>query len=263
MRVLIIEDEKPAARRLANLLRQYDDSIEVLASLDTVKRAVQWFSKHDAPDLTFMDIQLADGLSFAIFEQTTVASPIIFTTAYDQYAIQAFRVNSVDYLLKPISPDALALAIDKFRQFHTIPDPSVSGSVATAMTQIQQAISTLTQQYKTRFVIKVGEHIKTIPAADILYFVSQEKATYAQTQPEPRSPGRRFIVDYSLEQVEALVDPNVFFRISRRYIVSLAAIEDIITYSSSRLRLILRESDDTDVLVSRERVSDFRQWLDQ
>ena len=251
MQVLIIEDENPAAKHLTALLRQYDTTIEVLDRIDTVKKAVRWFEDHEAPDLTFMDIQLADGLSFAIFEQTTITSPIIFTTAYDQYAVQAFKVNSVDYLLKPIGTEELAQAIDKFRQFH-------QPSLPSAAVHIQQAISMLTKQYKNRFVVKIGEHIKAILTTEILYFVSQEKATYLQTK-----LGRRFIIDYSLEQVEAVVDPHQFFRISRQYLVSFEAITDIITYSGSRLKLVLEHSDDTSVLVSRDRVANFRQWLDR
>lgn len=259
MQVLIIEDEKPAAKRLTSLLRQYDDAIIVLDQLDTVKKAIRWFTEHEAPDLAFMDIQLADGLSFAIFDQITVTSPIIFTTAYDQYAVQAFKVNSVDYLLKPIGPEELAQAINKFKQLHMLKaTPSSSASSTDAMAHIQQAITMLTKQYKARFVVKVGEHIKAIPTTEVLYFVSQEKATFMQTQ-----GGRRFIIDYSLEQVEAMVDPDRFFRISRQYIVCFEAVADIITYSSSRLKLILQHSDDTSVLVSRERVADFRQWLDR
>ena len=203
-----------------------------------------------------MDIRLADRLSFAIFEQTTVNSPIIFTTAYDQYAVQAFKVNSVDYLLKPIGAEELSQAMKKFHQHYR----SVAGSApaATHLTQIQQAIHMLTKQYKNRFVVKVGEHIKAIPTTDVLYFISQQKATFLQTQ-----LGRRFVIDHSLDQVEAIVDPDRFFRISRQYIVSIEAIADIITYSSSRLKLILQHSDDPSVLVSRERVADFRRWLDR
>ncbi len=257
MKVLIVEDEKPAARRLTSLLHQYDSSLTVVDAIDTVQRAVQWFTAHPAPDLVFMDIQLADGLSFSIFEQTQVDAPIIFTTAYDQYAIQAFRVNSVDYLLKPIEPQALERAINKFKRTRPSEAPS-TGTSPNTMTQIQQAIGMLTKQYKARFVVKVGEHIQAIPIGEVLYFVSQEKATFMQTQ-----TGRRFIVDYPLDQIESMVDPASFFRISRRYVVGLAAIQDIITYSSSRLKLLLHHSDDNDVLVSRDRVSDFRQWLDQ
>ncbi len=262
MQVLIIEDEKPAARHLTTLLQKHDPTIAVLTQLDTVKKAVAWFGEHPAPDLVFLDIQLADGLSFSIFEQVAVTSPIIFTTAYDQYAVQAFRVNSVDYLLKPIGPDELGQALDKFWQYHqSAPaEPTVD---VTMMTQIQQAISTMSQPYKHRFVVKVGEHIRPISVAEVLYFMSQDKVTFMQTRTDQKTAGRRFIIDYSLDQVEGAVDPNRFFRISRQYVVSLEAVEDIITYSSSHLKLILKHSEDNQVLVSRERVASFRQWLDQ
>ena len=256
MNVLIIEDEKPAAQHLTTLLRRYNNSLIVLDQLDTVKKAVRWLTEQPAPDLIFMDIQLADGLSFTIFEQVTVPAPVIFTTAYDQYAIQAFKVNSVDYLLKPIGMDELSAAMQKFEKWHYSAAPATM--VTTTMSQIQQAIGMLTTQYKSRFVVKVGEHIKAIPVEDILYFLSQEKMTYAQTQ-----EGRRYIIDYSLDQVENLVDPQVFFRISRQWMVRFAAIEDVIAYSGSRLKLKLKHSSDNSVLVSRERVAAFRQWLDQ
>ena len=259
MNVLIIEDEKPAAQHLTTLLRRYNNSLVVLDQLDTVKKAVRWLTEQPAPDLIFMDIQLADGLSFTIFEQVTVPAPVIFTTAYDQYAIQAFKVNSVDYLLKPIGMDELSAAMQKFEKWHYSAAPAVATAmVTTTMSQIQQAIGMLTTQYKSRFVVKVGEHIKAIPVAEILYFLSQEKMTYAQTQ-----EGRRYIIDYSLDQVENLVDPQVFFRISRQWMVRFAAIEDVIAYSGSRLKLKLKHSSDNNVLVSRERVAAFRQWLDQ
>ncbi len=262
MQVLIIEDEKPAARHLTTLLQKHDPTIEVLTQLGTVKKAVAWFSENQPPDLVFLDIQLADGLSFSIFEQVSVTSPIIFTTAYDQYAVQAFRVNSVDYLLKPIGPDELAQALKKLRQYHrSAPaEPTVD---ATMMAQIQQAISTMGQAYKQRFVVKVGEHIRPIPVAQVLYFTSQDKVTLMQTGTGQNPSGRRFIIDYSLDQVEAAVDPGRFFRISRQYMVSLEAVEDIVVYSSSRLKLALKHCDDRQVLVSRERVASFRQWLNQ
>lgn len=267
MQVLIVEDEKPAARHLTALLQKHDPAIEVVAQLESVKKAVAWFSENRPPDLVFLDIQLADGLSFSIFEQVRVVSPIIFTTAYDQYAVQAFRVNSVDYLLKPIGPDELAQALDKFRQYHRSAPaesarqpPSVD---AIMMAQIQQAISTMSQPYKHRFVVKGGEHIRPIPVAQVLYFTSQDKVTFMQTHPDQKTSGRRFVIDYSLDQVAEAVDPNRFFRISRQYIVSLEAVEDIVAYSSSRLKLVLKHCDDNQVLVSRERVADFRQWLDQ
>ncbi|WPP48643.1 LytR/AlgR family response regulator transcription factor [Catalinimonas niigatensis] len=253
MKVLIIEDEKAAARRLSSLLLQLAPQIEIVAVLDTVKHAVHWFKENSSPDLTFMDIQLADGLSFDIFEQFKVNAPVIFTTAYEQYAIKAIKVNSVDYLLKPIDPEELKTALEKFeKRFYEEQKNQVD------LQQIQQTVKMLTQQYKSRFIVKVGEHIKAIQVENILYFCSREKMTYMYTK-----DGRHYIVDPALDQLEYSLDPNVFFRISRKYLISLQSIADIVSYSSSRLRLLLQQSNDKDVLVSRDRVAGFKAWLDQ
>lgn len=257
MDVLVIEDEKAAAKRLISLIQQISPKTTIVAQLDSVKRSVTWLQQNTSPDLIFMDIQLADGLSFEIFDHITVLAPIIFTTAYDQYAIKAFKVNSIDYLLKPIDADELTTAIDKYQSFHQ--NQSAAQTVTPDLSQLQQALQMIQgPEYKSRFVVKVGEHIRAIPIEEALYFFSQEKVTYLQS-----SRGKHYIIDYSLEQVEDMVDPSVYFRISRKYMVRFSAIEDIITYSSSRLKLKLKHSDDHDVLVSRDRVADFKQWLDR
>ena len=214
-------------------------------------------------DTDWKQAPVSGGGSMALRHKTSAQGILkLYGYAYDQYAVQAFRVNSVDYLLKPIGPDELGQALDKFWQYHqSAPaEPTVD---VTMMTQIQQAISTMSQPYKHRFVVKVGEHIRPISVAEVLYFMSQDKVTFMQTRTDQKTAGRRFIIDYSLDQVEGAVDPNRFFRISRQYVVSLEAVEDIITYSSSHLKLILKHSEDNQVLVSRERVASFRQWLDQ
>ncbi len=254
MKVLIVEDEAMAARRLNSLLEQLEPGIEVLAKLDSVKRVVKWLNENAAPDLIFFDIQLADGISFEVFEQTEVKSPVIFTTAFDEYAIQAFKVNSIDYLLKPIDPKELENALIKFRE-RTIP---AAPQPAFDMGMIQKAMEMMTRQYKERFVVKIGEHIHTIPTTNAAYFFSQEKATFLQTLEK-----NRFIIDYTLEQLEQLVDPDKFFRINRKYLVTLEAVKDIVTYSNSRLRLILKHSDDMDAIVSRDKVQAFKKWLDR
>lgn len=257
MKIVVIEDEKAAAKRLISLIQQEIPTAAIVAQIDSVKKSATWFQENASPDLVFMDIQLADGLSFEIFEHTKVSAPIIFTTAYDQYAIQAFKVNSIDYLLKPIDAEELSAAVEKYQSYHqahSTPKPEQPD-----LSQLQQALQMLQSPgYKTRFVVKVGEHIKAIPVEEVLYFFSQEKMTYLQTQ-----AGKHFIIDYPLDQLEEMVNPAAFFRISRKYIVRLSAIDDIITYSSSRLKLKLKHSDDSDVLVSRDRVTDFKQWLDQ
>ncbi len=254
MKVLIVEDEAMAARRLTSVLEQLEPGIEILAKLDSVKRVVKWLNENDAPELIFFDIQLADGISFEVFEQTEVKSPVIFTTAFDEYAIQAFKVNSIDYLLKPIDPKELENALAKFKE-RAVPSPS---QPAFDMGMIQKAMEMMTRQYKERFVVKIGEHIHTIPTADTAYFFSQEKATFLQTLEK-----NRFIIDYTLEQLEQMVDPDKFFRINRKYLISLDAVKDIVTYSNSRLRLILKHSDDMDAIVSRDKVQAFKKWLDR
>lgn len=251
MKVLILEDENMAAKRLTGLLEKLEPDMEVLEVLDSVKTGVKWLSANKA-DLLFFDIQLADGLSFEIFEQVEVKTPIIFTTAFDEYAIKAFKLNSVDYLLKPIDPKELENALNKFKANHTENSPAFN------LAMIEQAMNMMAKKYKERFVVKIGEHIHTIKVEDTAYFFSQDKATFLQSLDK-----NRFIIDYTLEQVEQLVDPNKFFRVNRKYLVSLEAIKDIVTYSNSRLRLILYQTDDMDVIVSREKVQDFKKWLDQ
>lgn len=253
MRVLIIEDEVQAAQRIAKLIQSIVPEAILLASLDSVKSSVQWLKTHPQPDLIVMDIQLADGISFHIFDQCTVSAPVIFTTAYDEFALKAFKVNSIDYILKPIDELEFRGAIDKYRQLR---EPSTSSDKM--MESIGLAMQMLTKRYKERFVIKVGEHLKSIETADILFFFSLEKTTFAQT-----SDGRKHILDFTMDQLEELMDPRHFFRINRKYIIRIKAIQDMISHVNSRLKLILKTSDDQDIIVARERVQEFKEWLDQ
>ena len=252
MRVLIIEDEPQAAARLTSLVQELQPSWSIVATLDSVKRSVVWL-KQNACDLILMDIQLADGLSFEVFDQVEVKTPVIFTTAYNEYALKAFKVNSIDYLLKPIDKDELVMALKKYS--------SLTGKLPVQdkmMESIGLAMQMLTKKYKERFVIKVGEHLKSIEVGEILFFFSLEKTTFAQT-----ADGRKHILDFTLDQLDGLLDPDRFFRINRKYMVSVHAIKDMITYTNSRLKLILKTSDDDDVIVARERVQDFKNWLDR
>jgi DNA-binding LytR/AlgR family response regulator len=252
MKVVVIEDERLAAERLIDLILQYDSGIEVLTTLDSVKQSVEWFDKNQHPDLAFFDIQLADGLSFEIFEKTIIDCPVIFTTAFNEYAIRAFKVNSVDYLLKPIDIEDLTKAVDKFKK-------NFSGKeVAHQQEVFDRVLHLLTNNYKQRFVIKVGEHIRSVATENILYFYSLEKATFLHTDDD-----HNYVIDYSLEQVETLVDPERFFRINRKYMITIDSIDDIITYSNSRLKIELKHSDDQDVIVAREKVKQFKKWLDR
>lgn len=252
MNVLIIEDEPLAAQRLETLIVDLLDNAHVVDKIDSVKKAVQWFKKNATPDLILMDIQLADGLSFLIFEQCEVKAPVIFTTAYDEYALKAFKVNSIDYILKPVDKTELANALKKLESL------KAQSTQEVFMQSISQAMSMFTKKYKERFVIKVGEHLKTIEVKNILYFYSQEKATFCHT-----TDGRNHIIDFTLEQLETLVDPADYFRMNRKYLVRNDGIQDIIAYTNSRLRLVLKNSQDSDVIVARERVLEFRQWLDR
>ena len=249
MKCLIIEDEKVAAERLSGLIKSYDQSIEIIEIIQSVKKAVDWLNNNQATDLIFMDIQLADGLSFEIFEQTVVKTPVIFTTAYDEYALKAFKVNSIDYLLKPIDQKELKNAIDKFKE---------NNSPKEIPAQVFDSIMySLTKKYKNKFVMNVGEHIKVFSTEDIQCFYSMEKYTFLQN-----NSGRDYAINYSLDQLEDLLDPAQFFRINRKFIVSFSAISDIISYSNSRLKVKLNSNESNDLLVSREKVQDFKKWLE-
>lgn len=253
MKVVIIEDEHLTAERIRTLLYKIDPGITVLAIIDSVKTAVQWFNSYEKPDLVFMDIQLADGLSFDIFEQVSVEYPIIFITAYQEYAIKAFRVNSVDYLLKPISEEDLRAALTKYQQYfnHELTIPEISNDLLSSIKQM------IRNPYKSRFLIKVGDRIKTVGIKDILYFFSLDKGTYLHT-----ADNRNYVIDFTLDGLADLLDPLQFYRINRRYITTHRAIADLITYSGSKLKVELQHSDDTQIYVSRERLSAFKSWLD-
>jgi DNA-binding LytR/AlgR family response regulator len=253
MKVLIIEDEPQAAQRLETLVKGIEPGVTILDKIDTVKRAVQWMKTNPSPDLIFMDIQLADGISFQIFEQCEIKSPVIFTTAYDAYALKAFKVNSIDYILKPVDKDELQSAFLKFRNL----TGNVSGTKV-VLENIEQAVQMLTKKFKTRFVIKVGEHLRTVEVSSILYFFSRDKATFCYT-----TDNRQLILDFTLEELEEMVDPSQFFRINRKFLVASQSIQDIISYTNSRLRLMVKGSSDNDIIVARERVQEFREWLDR
>ncbi len=252
-KILIIEDEKPAADWLMQLILKFDPRISVLAVIDSVRGAEEWLKQHPVPDLVFMDIQLADGLSFEIFEKSELTCPVIFTTAYEEYAVKAFKVNSVDYLLKPIAYNELEAAFLKFgNQFqHTLAVQPVTVELLNKVKEI------LLKQYKTRFVIKVGEHLKSIPVEDILFFYSLEKATYLST-----ADFKNYLVDYSLDHITEMVERTRFFRVNRKYLLSNKSIADIVVYSNSRLKVKLKKTDEESIIVSRDKVAPFKEWLD-
>lgn len=256
MRVLIIEDEPLAAERMEELIKAYDSTIIVAGRCDSVKESVRWLSSNLQPDLLFLDVQLGDGLSFEIFDQAEVDCPVIFTTAYDAYAIDAFRLNSISYLLKPIRQEELNAAIEKYKASPWFSE--VQESVMQQQVALDMVRQLFTRQYKKRFMVKTGQHLRSITTDDILCFSSLDKATWATL-----GGGKSVLLDYTLEQLEGLIDPERFFRVSRRYIVSFEAIDDIITYSGSKLKLKIKHCSDDDLFVSRDRMQEFKTWLNR
>ncbi|MEM6320168.1 MAG: LytTR family DNA-binding domain-containing protein [Bacteroidota bacterium] len=253
MKILIVEDEKPAAKRLTKMIQKIRPQYEIVEVLDSVESAVEWLETYRKPDLIFMDVQLADGVSFEIFVQTDVHSPIIFTTAYDEYALQAFKVNSVDYLLKPIDPEALEIALQKFDKYHQQNDQNVDNSA------IQQLLATLTKkEYKERFLVKIGQQLTYLKVAEIAYFYSEGGLIFASQE-----NGKRHNLDYTLDQLADVLNPDDFFRINRKIITNLKSIRKIHTYFNSRLKLELAPTTSLETIVSRDRVSDFKRWLDK
>jgi len=255
MNVVIIEDEDRTARQLERLLKKYDPSIHVLTQLPSVKDAVAWFSEHgngQPPqlDLAFMDIHLEDGLAFRIFEQLTLTVPVIFTTAYDEYVLKAFKVNSIDYLLKPVDYDELVAAMEKFK---TIRGQPVLPDLNALLQLIQKP---QTSSFKERFMVTIGTKIHSIEVADIAYFYSEEKATFLLTK-----AGQLLPLEYSLDQLSGLVNPGHFFRVNRQFIVSRTAIQTVHAYSAGKLKLDLLPASRHEVFVSMSRLSEFKDWL--
>jgi DNA-binding LytR/AlgR family response regulator len=252
MDILIIEDEQPAAKRLQKLILKQIPDARIVGILESVKSAVRWFNEHPFPTLIFLDIQLADNLSFEIFKQVEVDVPVIFTTAYDQYTLQAFKLNSIDYLLKPIDEDELAQALDKYQRIF---EPNSNIDIQT-IDRIMQSI--VRPQYKERFIVKAGQQMTYIAVKEIRYFYSSDGLAYAKME-----NNKRHIIDYTLDRLEPLVSPSHFFRINRKVICHVDAIRKINPYFNSRLALTLVPKPDFEVIVSRDRVSDFKKWLDQ
>lgn len=254
MTTIIIEDEKPAARLLQRKLEKLQINVTVL--LHSVEEAIEWFSNHPHPDLIFLDIQLSDGLSFAIFEAVEIKSAIIFTTAYDEYALRAFKLNSIDYLLKPIDEDDLEVAVNKYKS--RVPEKAPENpSLALDFEAIKRMLTNpFEKNYKKRFTLKIGQHLKVISVDEIECFYSENKGTYLHT-----FDNRDYLLETTLEVLEQELDPAAFYRISRKFIIPLKAIKEIVVYSNSRLKIILPTYKAEEVIVSREKVADFKNWI--
>ena len=251
MNVIIIEDEKPSARRLQRMLTNFD--VEAQTMLHSVEESIEWFQNNEHPDLIFLDIQLSDGLSFEIFDAVSINSAVIFTTAYDEYALQAFKLNSIDYLLKPIDDVELEKAVAKYTERTLNIKP-----VTLDFDDIKKLlVNPIEREYKKRFSVKVGQHLKLINLEDIECFYSENKGTYVFT-----NEGRNYLLDTTLDHLENELEPHTFFRINRKFFVNINAIKDMVSYTNSRLQIKLNTYNEQDVIVARERVKDFKAWLD-
>ncbi len=248
MRVVIIEDEEPAARRLSKILKEVLPSSEVVTILESVKGSLKWFHENRQPDLVLSDIQLNDGTSFDIFRKADISCPVIFTTAFDQYAIEAFKLNSIDYLLKPIKKEELSAAINKFLKS----SPSPALDLAKVLQNLAQPAN-----FKQRFVVKYGEHLKTITTGNIAYFTTEDKVNFLVTR-----EGRRYAIDLNLDSLENSLDPKMFFRINRQFIISISSISEMFAYSKSRVLIKLDPPARQETIVSSERSAQFKAWLD-
>jgi two-component system, LytTR family, response regulator len=254
MKVLIIEDEIPAAEKLQRYLTKYDATIEVVSYLTTVKDAVLWLQQHqNQVDLIFMDIQLMDGLSFQIFQQVTIRKPVIFITAFNEFALDAFKVNSIDYLLKPITFTDLSTSLKKLE---TLREQLQWNNQKTEQLQEVFAAPKI-KDYKTRFMVKLGDHIRSITTDQVSFFYAEGRDVYLVT-----TQSRKFIIDYTLETLEELLDPVTFYRINRSFILNINAIKDVTVYSNSRLKITLTQPFDKEIIVSREKVGEFKEWFD-
>jgi len=259
IKILLVEDEKPAAKRLAKIITEHCPQSQILAIIDSVEETVEWLNTNKNPDLIFMDIQLADGLSFSIFKKIKVDAPIIFTTAYDQYAIKAFKVNSIDYLLKPIDIEELKNAWQKFLNLRS---KHQKDSQSNSQNELVHLLANFQQQlqnpkFKERFLVKLGEQYKYILTQNIAYFKSEQGLSYLATK-----ENKMVIVDEKMDDIENLLNPTIFYRINRKYIVHIEAIHKIKSYTNSRLKLTLQPNVSDDIIVARERVHAFKEWLD-
>lgn len=253
--VVIVEDEPYAQKELKRLLINSSFDINVVECIDSVEDAINWINNNDEPDLMFFDIQLSDGLSFDIFNHIKTKTPIIFTTAFDEYAIKAFKVNSVDYLLKPVKQDELNTAIDKY---YSLTKSSKKEDYSLRIEQIENLLNINKPRFKSRFITRIGDQIKYVNVDDIAYFKAEDNEVLLVT-----NDNKNYFVDYSLEQLNGIVNPDIFFRANRTYILNIASIKKISKYFNSRIRLEIQPSQKDDILISRVKVSEFLNWIEK
>jgi DNA-binding LytR/AlgR family response regulator len=253
MKILIIEDEELAIKKLKKLVTTVAPEAEVVGEADSIAASVTWIQENPAPDLILMDIELADGQSFEIFNLVEVKSPVIFTTSYDEYALKAFKVNSIDYLLKPVQKEDLENALKKF---NTLKKDYTGGSInmETLVKELQQKLQP--KEYRKRFLVKNAQKLVSIEVDDIAYFYSDGRLNFFKT-----NDNKKFVVDYTMDELEDMLDPEKYFRISRSFYVSVNSIDKIDDYFGNRLILQLKPAVDKEALVSREKVTDFKKWM--
>ncbi|HEY0110187.1 MAG TPA: LytTR family DNA-binding domain-containing protein [Fibrella sp.] len=262
MNVLIVEDEELAVRKLRKLVADVDPSLTVQGVTSSIEDSVNWLQNHAPPDLIFMDIELADGQSFEIFEQIDIRSRVIFTTSYDEYALQAFKVNSIDYLLKPIQREDLVRSLKKLRNLTVAGEPDQSSTdahtvnIEKLLRELQGGSNLTTKPYRKRFLVKQGQKLLSVEVGDILYFYTDERFSFFKTR-----SNQKFLVDYTLDELADALDPAQFFRINRGLILTHAAVEQIQPYFGNRLALTLKPTFDKEAIVSREKVSEFKVWM--
>ncbi len=256
MKVLIIEDEHLAARRLQAMLNEIDPKIQIIKIIDSVEEAVDWFRQFPHPELIFMDIMLADGQSFEIFEAVEITAPIIFTTAYDEFAIKAFKVNSIDYVLKPVEQDHLNAALKKFYN-NTQSQDSIKQMVESLLANNYKT-QEIQSNYKKRFLIKTGDKFIPVSIAEVAYFNFVDKLTFLTTTTQ-----KRYMLDHTLDELEKLVDPHIFFRLNRQYIAAFSAIKVVHNYFNGKLKVMMAPEVAEGVVVSKERAQQFKSWLNR
>jgi len=254
MKLLIIEDEELAVKKLHKMLISLDKNIEVIASLDSIASSVEWLQNNEAPDLILMDIELLDGQSFEIFNQVEVKSPVIFTTSYDEYALKAFKVNSVDYLLKPIQKEDLAAAMEKYKKIFAAAAGPAPINMDVLVKELQQKLQP--KEFRKRFLVKNVQKLVSVETEDIAYFYSDGRLNFFKT-----TDNKKFVVDYTMDEMEDMLDSEKYFRISRSFYVSINSVDQIHDYFGNRLMLTLKPAVDKEALVSREKVTEFKKWM--
>lgn len=256
MKIFIVEDEELAVKKLQKTLQAIDANLEVTGTADSIAAAVEWLQTNDRPDLILMDIELADGQSFEIFNLIEVKSPVIFTTSYDEYALKAFKVNSVDYLLKPIQKDELEAAISKFQQMkeNFQGGKAADAQISSLVKELQQTLHT--KDFRKRFLVKHSQKLISIEVDRIAYFFSDDRLNFFKSTDD-----KKYVIDYTMDEIEQMLDPDQFFRINRAFIVSIKSIDQIHEYFGNRLKLNLKPVIEKEALVSREKVASFKDFM--